>query len=184
MIARRLIMPESFATERLNARRFRREDAEEIFYTYAGKPEATKFVSWPTHQGLRDTHAFLDYALTGWALGTDFSYGIRHQGHRLVGSCGVMNDNGMLQFGYILSPTQWGKGYATEICRKLMQILMGLDGVRGIGTFVDVENEASANVLRKSGLVEIERREKWFRFVNQQNLEKDCLVFRLPMARR
>lgn len=183
MRSRYLLMPEQFRTDRLLASRLRREDAEEIFYTYASKPEATKYVSWPTHKSLQDTRDFLSYAAAGWAAGIDYSYGLRLNG-RLVGSIGVVNNNGSIQFGYILSPSQWGKGLATEACRKLMEILSSLDGVNSVGTFVDVENAASARVLVKSGLNEIERRARWFRFVNQQNEEKDCLLFRLPLPRR
>jgi len=179
----RLFMPDEFRTARLVASRLRYEDAEEIFYTYASKPEATRFVSWPTHKSLRDTRVFLDYALSGWASGTDFSFGLRLQNHRLIGSCGILNDRGTIQFGYIISPTHWGRGLATEACKRLMEILSVLDGVKSVGTFVDAENVASARVLIKSGLQEVERRTRWFRFVNQQNQEKDCIFFRLPLSR-
>lgn len=176
-------MPEAFRTARLGAFRLRHEDAEEIFYTYASKPEATKYVSWPTHRTLADTRGYLYFARAGWQAGVDFTYGLRLPNRRLIGSCGVVNDKGSLQFGYILSPSQWGNGYATEVCCQLMQILSKISGVRSITTFVDAENEASAKVLIKSGLQLIERRERWFRFVNQGNAEKDCLLFRWPMPR-
>ncbi len=179
-----LVMPESFNTERMVASRLRHEDAEEIFYTYASKPEATKYVSWPTHSSMEDTRRFLQYTRSGWNAGLDYGYSLRIAGHRLVGSCGAVNNNGSIQFGYILSPSQWGKGLATEACRKLMEILSSLRGVQSIGTFVDAENTASARVLLKSGLTEIERRVRWFRFVNQGNQQKDCILFRLPLPRR
>lgn len=176
-------MPDEFHTGRLVAVRLRYEDAEEIFYTYASKPEATRFVSWPTHNNLADTRDFLTRARVGWTAGVDYNYALRLAGGRMVGGCGVLNDNGSLQFGYILSPTQWGKGLATEACRKLMEVLASQPGVKTIGTFVDAENSASARVLIKSGLTEIERRSKWHRFVNQGGEEKDCILFRLPKVR-
>ncbi len=184
MTPTRLDMPEEFRTARVGAFRLRHEDAEEIFYTYASKPEATKYVSWPTHQKLDDTRAYLSFARSGWAAGIDFSYGLRLANRRLIGSCGVVNDRGSLQFGYILSPSQWGQGYATEVCRELMALLGELKGVHSIGTFVDADNAASARVLSKAGLQLVERRERWFRFVNQGNMEKDCLLFRLPRPGR
>lgn len=177
-------MPEVFRTERLVASRLRHEDAEEIFYTYASKPEATKYMAWPTHLSLEDTRTFLQYTRTGWNNGVDYSYGLRLGGRRLIGSCGAMNNGGSIQFGYILSPTHWNRGLATEACLKLMEILSSLREVNMIGTFVDVDNVASARVLIKSGLVEVEKRERWFRFVNQGNQEKDCILFRLPLPRR
>jgi ribosomal-protein-alanine N-acetyltransferase len=177
----RLALPEQFSTNRLWCHRLRREDAEEIFYTYASKTEATRFVSWRTHSSLADTRSFLSYCVNAWESGNDYTFGIRLPNRRLIGSCGVVNDEGILQFGYIISPSQWGNGYATEVCQRLMDLLSALPNVKTIGTFVDAENVASARVLIKSGLQELERREKWFRFVNQGNKQKDCILFRLPL---
>ncbi len=110
---------------------------------------------------------------------TPILYGLKRG--RFVGSFGVINENGKLQFGYILSPTQWGNGYATEACKAMMAILRNQKGVFSIQTFTDEENKASAKVLLKSGLVEEGRLSNWFRFVNQNNQVKDCIHFRLPI---
>jgi len=177
-----LNLPDHIVTERLSLRRLRYEDAEEIFYTYASKPEVTRFVSWPTHQTLRDTNAFLRYAINAWDSGTDYSFAIRlKESNRLIGSIGVINEDGKLQFGYVFSPTQWNKGYATEVCLRLMSLLRNQKGVYRIQSFVDSENVSSARVLIKSGLVEEARLVRWFRFVNQSNEAKDCILFKLPL---
>lgn len=178
----RLSIPETLETTRLILQRLRYEDAEEIFYTYASKEEATKFVSWPSHQSVKDTRAFLRYAVAAWFNGTDYSFSIRlKDSYRLVGSFGVINENGKIQFGYIISPTQWGKGYATEACLKVLQTIRILPEVYRIGTFVDAENLASIRVLQKCGLVEEARLPNWFRFINQGNVPKDCILFTLPL---
>jgi ribosomal-protein-alanine N-acetyltransferase len=103
------------------------------------------------------------------------------ESNRLIGSIGVINENGKLQFGYVFSPTQWNKGYATEACSHLMQLLRTQEAVYRINTFVDAENISSAKVLVKSGLIEEARLVKWFRFVNQNNEAKDCILFILPL---
>lgn len=176
----RLPFPEKIDTERLLLQRLRYEDAEEIFYTYASKPEATRFVSWKTHETVNDTRAFLRYAINSWNLGADYSFSVRlKQSKKLIGSFGVLNENGKIQFGYIMSPTVWGNGYATEVCRAMMDMIKTFPSVYRIGTFVDAENIASIRVLEKSGLVKEVRLEKWFRFVNQDNQPKDCILFRL-----
>jgi RimJ/RimL family protein N-acetyltransferase len=46
---------------------------------------------------------------------------------------------------------------------------------------VDADNIASAKVLRKCGLEEEAYLVKWFRFVNQANEPKNCLLFKLPL---
>jgi [ribosomal protein S5]-alanine N-acetyltransferase len=176
-----LHLPEKIETRRLVLQRLRYEDAEEVFYTYASKPEVTKFLSWPTHRSMEDTRAFLRYAVDSWTLGLDYSFSIRLQiSHKFIGSFGVINEDGKIQFGYVFSPTVWGKGYATEACTAIMKLLRLEPDVYRIGTFVDVDNIASIKVLLKSGLIQEAQLEKWFRFVNQGNIPKDCILFRLP----
>ncbi len=178
----KLNLPTQISTDRLSIQKLRYEEAEEIFYAYSSKPEATRFMSWPTHQSLYDTIAFLHDADRGWSAGTDYSYSVRLLDNaRLIGSFGVINENGKIQFGYIYSPTQWGKGYATEACRAMMEILRYQSGVYRIQTFTDVDNIASGKVLIKSGLIEEARLSRWYRFVNQGNAAKDCIHFRLPL---
>lgn len=177
-----LDLPEKIITDRLELRRLRYEDAEEIFYTYASKPEATRFMAWPTHHSIEDTRAFLRYAIAAWVEGLDHSYGIRLlESGRFMGSFGVIHENGKIQFGYIFSPTQWGNGYATEACRKMMSLLRDHKDIYRVGTYVDLENTASMKVLEKSGLIEEARLPRWMRFPNQENTPKDCALFTLPM---
>jgi ribosomal-protein-alanine N-acetyltransferase len=176
-----LLIPEKIVTERLVLDRFRYEDSEEVFYTDASKPEATKFMAWPTHQTIYDTRDFLNYAVEGWRRGKDYSFAIRLKNtNRMIGSCGMLNDEGKIQVGYILGPLHWGQGYATEATHAILIPLKNQTGIFRIGSFVDVENTASLKVLKKCGLVEEARLEKWFRFPNQHNEPKDCVMFRLP----
>lgn len=175
-------MPEQIETLRLRLQRLRYEDASEIFYTYASKPEATKYLSWPTHEAMKETRLFLRYAIASWKSQTDFSYAIRlKNSNRFVGSFGVINDKGKIQFGYVLGPLHWGNGYATEACKALLDVLKRKPEVFRVGTFIDAENVASAKVLFKCGLEEEAQLVKWFRFVNQGNEPKDCILFKLPL---
>jgi ribosomal-protein-alanine N-acetyltransferase len=175
------LFPESLETERLLLQRLKYEDAEEIFYAYASKEAATRFVSWPTHQSIRDTRQYVKYAVAAWRAGIDYTFVIRERNtQRLVGSIGLLVNEGKIQFGYILSPTVWGRGFATEACRAVLNLARQLPDIYRIGTFVDVENVASVRVLQKCGLIEEARLPRWFRFVNQQNEPRDCILFRLP----
>jgi len=176
-----LSIPETIATERLILSRLRMEDAEEIFYTYASKPESTKFVSWPTHESIKDTREYLRRTTLCWRQGVDYSFSIRLQETgRFIGGCGFINDSGKVQVGYVLSPLHWGKGYATEATKKLVEIIRGQNGIYRIGSFIDAENTASAKVLLKAGFTEEACLHNWFRFPNQGNLPKDCILFKMP----
>jgi ribosomal-protein-alanine N-acetyltransferase len=174
----RLSMPLAIETERLLLQRLKYEDAEEIFYAYSSKPEATRFLSWATHQSVDETRAYLKYAVESWNFGTDYAYSIRLRNGVLIGSIGVVNDEGKVQLGYVISPGHWGKGYTTEACSHILSILKDLRELYRIGTFVDADNVASIRVLKKCGLTEEARLPKWFRFINQDNQPRDCILFR------
>lgn len=179
-----LHIPEQIETERLLLKRFRPEDAEEVFYTYASKPDATRFMAWPTHQTIQDTRNFLSFAVNAWRQGIDYSFGIRlKSNNRLIGASGIMNDEGKIQFGYILGPVHWGNGYATEATRAVLAMVRNLPEVYRINTFADVDNAASIHVLKKCGLEEEALLQKWFRFPNQENQPKDCVLFKLDLRR-
>jgi [ribosomal protein S5]-alanine N-acetyltransferase len=176
-----LNLPARIDTDRLVLQRLRYEDAEEIFYVYASKEEATRYVSWPTHQSVQETRRFLDYAVKAWDGGADYTFSIRlRDSNLLIGSFGVINDYGKVSFGYILGPNHWSHGYATEACNAIMKNLKELREVYRIWTLVDVDNTASCNVLEKCGFVKEARLHKWFRFINQDNQPKDCFIYRLP----
>ncbi|MCZ8355838.1 MAG: GNAT family N-acetyltransferase [Cyclobacteriaceae bacterium] len=174
----KLDLPVSFQSERLIFTRLRYEDAEEIFYSYASKLKCTKYLSWPTHQKITDTQQFLKYAIKAWNNGIDYSYSIRLQeNNSLVGAYGIINENGKIQFGYVLSDQHWGKGYATEACKQVTLQLTKLKNIFRIGTYVDCEHEASCKVLEKSGFKREARLKNWLVFPNQGNLPKDCWVY-------
>jgi [ribosomal protein S5]-alanine N-acetyltransferase len=173
-----LFLPEKIITDNLVLERLRYEDAEEIFYAYASKPEATQFVGWPTHRRIEDTRDYLRFSVDAWNKNIEYSYSIRlRNSNRLAGSLGVINEDGKIQFGYILSPTQWNKGFATEACKAILPLLQQHDVFR-IYTLVDCDNVASIRVLQKCGLTQEAKLEKWYRFPNQRDAAKDCLLFR------
>jgi RimJ/RimL family protein N-acetyltransferase len=174
----RLNLPEKIETEHLLLQRLKYEDAEEIFYSYASKPEATKYLAFPTHQSVEDARSFLNHTTVAWEKGTDYAFGIRLKpDNRFIGSIGVMNENGKVHFGYCISPAYWGQGLATEACKSVLRLLRQQKDVHRIWTFIDAENVASGRVLIKSGMVEEGRLSKWFRFINQENRPKDCIIF-------
>lgn len=171
-------LPERIETERLVLARLRYEDAEEIFYTYASKPEATKYLSFPTHQSVQDARSFLKYVVPAWDLGTELAFGIRLKtDNRFIGTIGAIDDNGKVHLGYCISPTQWDQGYTTEACTGLVNAIRKNSGIHRIWAFADAENIASHKVLMKSGMSEEAYLIKWFRFINQDNQPKDCKFF-------
>ena len=56
------------------------------------------------------------------------------------------------EIGYYLKPDEWGKGFATEIAKRLVRFGFENAGLTEVFATVDKENLASIHVLEKSGL--------------------------------
>jgi RimJ/RimL family protein N-acetyltransferase len=70
---------------------------------------------------------------------------------RLIGSCGLgRRPSGAVEMGYWVGRSHWGRGFATEAGRALVEIArtLGLPSLEG-SHFID--NPASARVLEKLG---------------------------------
>lgn len=58
-----------------------------------------------------------------------------------------------IEIGYILKRSAWGKGYATEACKRLLRFAFEDSPLQEVVATIDAENSASRNVLEKSGLI-------------------------------
>lgn len=57
-----------------------------------------------------------------------------------------------IEIGYILRPSAWGKGYATEAATRLLKFAFAKTPLQEIVATTDTENTASQRVLEKCGL--------------------------------
>ena len=143
--------PPSIRTARLVLRAPILADAPVAFATYAGDPESTRLMGWPTHATVDDTAAFFAHAISEWvALGAGV-YLIELDG-RIIGSSGLhLHPPGRAATGYILGRPWWGHGYATEACRAMVELGRALGLVR-VDATCHPDNQASARVLAKAGM--------------------------------
>ena len=58
-----------------------------------------------------------------------------------------------IEIGYLLKRAAWGQGYATEVCRRLIQFAFEESPLQELVAITDPANAASQKVLLKSGLV-------------------------------
>lgn len=60
---------------------------------------------------------------------------------------------GDIEIGYILKKPAWGKGYATEACKRLLKFAFEESPLEEVVATIDAENATSRKVLEKSGLI-------------------------------
>ena len=75
---------------------------------------------------------------------------------KCIGLAGMILSNDRFRLGeifYKLFPEYWGRGYATEVARKL--IIVGFEDLKlhKIEAGTDIENQASVRVLEKVGMI-------------------------------
>lgn len=143
--------PVELATARLQLRKPTVQDAPAIFARYAGDVEVTRLLSWPRHESVRDSLAFVQWSDQVWSAQSVGPYLILDRAGVVVGSTGLDIDTPeLVTTGYVLARDSWGLGYATEAAVAMVQLAARL----GFGRLYAVchpENRASARVLHKAG---------------------------------
>ncbi len=144
--------PDRWLTERLVLRRPDPRDAEAIFARYAGVPDVTRYMSFPTHRSADDARAFIAFSDGQWQRWPAGPCLIESRADgRLLGGTGLTFETPQRAMtGYILARDSWGRGYATEALRAMVALASKL-GVRRLYAHCHTDHRASAHVLEKCG---------------------------------
>jgi ribosomal-protein-alanine N-acetyltransferase len=145
-------MFERVETGRLVLRKPERNDVQAIFTRYANDVEVTRLLAWPRHTSLRATTAFLDFSDAQWSRWPVGPYLIEsRQGKHVLGGTGLAFESAeCAATGYVIAKDSWGKGYATEALKTVVEIARKT-GIRRLCALCHPENIASEHVLRKCG---------------------------------
>lgn len=68
----------------------------------------------------------------------------------------TLSDAGEIELGFMLAPTLWGRGYATEAVRALIEALFALTKAERLLASARAENPASRRVLEKCGFAYVD----------------------------
>jgi RimJ/RimL family protein N-acetyltransferase len=151
------------------------DQAAEIFERYAGDPDVTKYLGWPTHQTVADTEGFVSFSTSQWEREGMGPYLIRSRANgMLLGSTGLgLSNSGQADSrhraitGYVLARDAWGYGYATEALRAMVDVARSI-GIVSLSALCHPEHQASVRVLEKC---EFARDLRWTRRVVFPNLQ-------------
>jgi RimJ/RimL family protein N-acetyltransferase len=134
-------------TERLILRAPRLADAEAIAALANDRRIAENTLRIPHPYALSDAESFIDSAN---AAEGEIVFLITTHGARVLGGCGVGKlDGEQPEIGYWLGVPFWGKGYATEAARAVIDHAFGDLGCDALVGGARVSNPASRRVLEK-----------------------------------
>ena len=139
---------------------------------------ATKLARLPWPYTTGDAEAFL--AVPRGPTDARF-FILSHDGDypRLIGGIGLnMTGHASAELGYWLTPAAWGRGYATEAARAVIDMARHALPLRRIEASHHLDNPASRRVLEKLGFREV-RREPLYSLARGGDV--DCAVLALDL---
>lgn len=144
-------------TERLLLKPYTDQMADDVFEVVSKKEIADTMLMIPHPYPRKQLDAWLLYLQKSFELGNAFEYAVfaKAQPDRYIGNCGLVSVSQTHQsgeVGYFIDPTEWGKGYATEACLKLVDIGFTVHGLNRLFGRCLVRNPASRKVLENSGM--------------------------------
>jgi ribosomal-protein-alanine N-acetyltransferase len=143
-------------TERIILRKFKEEDAEDMFNNWASDDEVTRFLAWPTHSDIEVSKKLLKIWVAEYNSQDHYNWAIElKENGSVVGSMGLMNiDNNIenCEIGYCISRALWKKGLMTEAFSAVIGFAFKEVGFERITGRHHVENTGSGRVMEKCGL--------------------------------
>lgn len=148
-------MPD-ISTERLLLRRMTMKDAQDIF-EYSRDPLVAQHVLWDAQRHISEAKEYVRYMNRRYRDDLPSSWGIIDKASgRLVGTIGYMmhsEENASVELGYSLARWVWGKGYATEALRAVIDYTFETMDVNRIEAQHEIDNPASGRVMEKCGMI-------------------------------
>ncbi|CAM3153293.1 GNAT family N-acetyltransferase [Streptobacillus felis] len=143
-------------TERLILRRFKVEDAQNMFDNWASIEENVKFL-WPVHKNVEETRSLLELWVKEYDEKKCFKWAItlKESPEIVIGDISVVEIKEKIKsadIGYILSKKYWNLGYMSEALEAVINYLFLEEDFNRIEAKYDIRNTASGKVMEKAGM--------------------------------
>ncbi|HET7575773.1 MAG TPA: GNAT family N-acetyltransferase [Sphingomicrobium sp.] len=142
-------MSDEIRTERLLLRRAMHADTAAM-HRIMSDPVAMRYWSTPPHQSFDETERWIASMIAAHPLRDDFIVTLDGE---TIGKFGAWK---LPEFGFLIDPAHWGKGYASEAMAAFIEHRRALGSTELIAD-VDPRNVSSIRLLERCGFVEIGR---------------------------
>jgi len=147
---------QTIETLRLVLRKFRAEDAGDMYRNWAGDPLVCKYLSWGPHKDVDTSLKRVINWVSNYEYNNFYVWAIELKGKNMpIGSISVeiMNDSvKTCEVGYCIGVPYWNRGIMTEALRAIMHYLFYEIGYQTIQAKHDVLNVGSGKVMQKAGM--------------------------------
>ncbi len=143
-------------TDRLILRKFRIDDAEQMFHNWASDPEVTKFLTWQPHTNVDFTRMLVAGWIGKYVDSSYYNWVIEHKdAKQVIGNISVVKQDGTVaaaEVGYCMSRAWWGQGIMPEALRAVIRYLIEEVGMNRVVATHDYNNAKSGRVMEKAGM--------------------------------
>lgn len=148
-------------TEQLVLRRYRPDDAEQLYKYFGTDPEMHKYSGWNPYASPEMAAETVQRFIDSYNDERSYSWVMDANGDDVVaGTIGAYDyDNDSIEVGFSVGIAWQGRGFATEALKAVLEYLTENEEISCVTAWCAAENIGSRKVLEKAGmqLVNIER---------------------------
>lgn len=142
-------------TDRLILRKFELGDEIQVFNNWTSDENTSKYVGWNTHTDVNQTLEYIKECIKEAENG-GFHWVVElKENNELIGDISVIEINkkhSNCEIGYSYGSKYWGKGYATEALRAVIEYLLNECEIYLVEAKHQSLNPASGRVMEKAGM--------------------------------
>lgn len=147
---------QTLETNRLVLRRFRIDDADDMFKNWASDAEVTKFLTWPPHVDVYLTKTLLDDWIDKYSDPAYYNWVIElKEINEIIGNISVVKLNEETEaadIGYCMGKAWWGRSIMPEALGAVIKYLFDEVGLNRVAACHDSNNPKSGRVMDKAGM--------------------------------
>ncbi|MDE6389568.1 MAG: GNAT family N-acetyltransferase [Lachnospiraceae bacterium] len=143
-------------TDRLILRKFRIDDAEQMFHNWASDVEVTRFMPWMPHPDVDYTRKLVAEWIDKYSDSSYYNWIIEwKETGEVIGNISAEKQDKSIEaaeVGYCMSRTWWGQGIMPEALRAVIVYLIEEVGLSRVAATHDRNNAKSGRVMEKAGM--------------------------------
>lgn len=145
----------TLSTDRLILRKMQVNDSADM-HEYAKLETVTRYLTWFCHKNEEYTRDYLKFIANRYNTGDFYDWAVVcRENNKMIGTCGFTKfdfRSNKGEIGYVLNPLYWGRGYAVEAAREVMDFGFKNLNLHRIEAKFILGNSASLTVMKKLGM--------------------------------
>ena len=141
-------------TEHLILRRYRPDDAEQLYEYFGSDPEMYQYSGWNPYATLEMARETVRRFIDSYKEEHTYSWVMDANGDDVVaGTIGAYDyQDNQVEVGFSVAQSWQGRGFATEALKAVLEYLTENEGIACVTAWCAAENISSRKVLEKSGM--------------------------------